>query len=144
MSDAPASPEPESPARRDRPRPHELHVFRDYIATLVQPEFRPIFGSVMVVLFVGTFVFRALEDWSIIDSLYFSVVTLATIGYGDLTPTSDVAKLFSIAYIFVGVGILGVFISAVSRASMQRTLERKERLSSKRTAEREKHLEHDL
>jgi voltage-gated potassium channel len=125
-------------------RSRGLFVFRDFFATLLQPEFRPIFGSVVIVLTVGTLVFRWLEGWSLLDSLYFSVVTLATIGYGDLTPTTDTAKLFSIVYILVGVGILGVFISAVSRASMQRTLERNERLASQRAEAREKQLEHDL
>jgi hypothetical protein len=119
-------------------------VFRDFFATLLQPEFRPIFGSAVIVLTVGTLVFRELEGWSLLDSLYFSVVTLATVGYGDLTPTTDVAKLFSIIYIFVGVGILGVFISTVSRASMQRTIERKERRAAGRTAAREEHLEQEL
>jgi hypothetical protein len=143
MSEMPA-PSHQSPERRERSRSRGLYVFRDFFATLLQPEFRPIFGSVVIVLTVGTLVFRRLEGWSVIDSLYFSVVTLATIGYGDLTPTTDTAKLFSIVYILVGVGILGVFISAVSHASMQRTLERNERLASRRTEAREKQLEHDL
>jgi len=140
MSDTP-TPAPHSSNFRDRPR--GLRVFRDYIETLLQPEFRPIFGSVLVVLTVGTLVFKQLEGWSLIDSLYFSVVTLATVGYGDLTPSTDTAKLFSIFYIFVGVGILGVFISTISHASMERTLERKEQFASRRAA-REKKLEHEL
>jgi voltage-gated potassium channel len=143
MSEMPA-PSKKSLETRERPRSRGLFVFRDFFATLLQPEFRPIFGSVVIVLTVGTLVFRRLEGWSLLDSLYFSVVTLATIGYGDLTPTTDTAKLFSIVYILVGVGILGVFISAVSRASMQRTLERNERLASQRAEAREKQLEHDL
>ncbi len=143
MSETP-TPSPNSPETRPRPHPRGLRVFRDYIATIMQPEFQPIFGSVIVVLAVGTLVFHQLEDWSLVDSLYFSVVTLATIGYGDLTPTTDTAKLFSILYIFVGVGILGVFISAVSHASMQRTLERQEQHTNRRIAAREKHLEREL
>ncbi len=143
MSDTP-TPSTKAPASRDRPSPGGLFVFRDFFATLLQPEFRPIFGSVLIVLTVGTLVFRALEGWSLLDSLYFCVVTLATIGYGDLTPTTDAAKLFSIIYIIVGVGILGVFISTVSRASMQRTLERRERRAAARTAAREERLEHEL
>jgi voltage-gated potassium channel len=131
-------------APHERPHPRGLHVFRDFFETLLQPEFRPIFGSVLVVLTIGTLVFRTLEGWGLIDSLYFSVVTLATIGYGDLTPTTSTAKLFSILYIFVGVGILGVFISTVSHASMQRTLERQEQYASQRTAEREKQLEREI
>ena len=139
-----SAPAPQVPEPRERPHPRGLRVFRDYIATLMQPEFRPIFGSVLVVLTVGTLVFRRLEGWSLLDSLYFSVVTLATVGYGDLAPSTSTAKIFSIFYIFVGVGILGVFISAVLHASMQRTIERQEQHANRRTAAREKRLEHEL
>ncbi len=143
MSD-PSTSSPHETELREPPRPHGLRVFRDYIETLLMPEFRPIFGSVLVVLIVGTVIFNHFENWGWIDSLYFSVVTLATVGYGDLTPTTDTAKLFSILYIFVGVGILGVFISTISHASMQRTLERKEQYANRKAAARDKQLEHDL
>ena len=133
------APSPTPNVRRGAPR-----VFADYLHTIVQPEFRPIFASVLVVLAVGTIIFRWLEGWSVVDSLYFSVVTLATIGYGDLTPTTDLAKLFSVLYIIVGVGILGVFISAVSHASMQRTLERQEQRANRRLANRVEALEQEL
>lgn len=138
------TPSAESSELREPPRPRGLRVFRDYIETLLEPEFRPIFGSVLVVLTVGTLVFNYLEHWGLVDSLYFSVVTLATVGYGDLTPTTDTAKLFSILYIFVGVGILGVFISTISHASMQRTLERQEKYANRKVADRDKKLEQDL
>lgn len=143
MSNSPDS-SPPSAVPREHHRPDEFRVFRDFFATLVRPEFRPILGSVIVVLAVGTVAFHHLEHWSYVDSLYFCVVTLATIGYGDLTPTTTTAKLFSIIYVIGGVGILGVFISAVARASMQRTLERRERHVDRNIANQEKHLEHEL
>lgn len=124
MSDVPTP--SAKPTKRERARSRDVRVFRDYFDTLWQPEFRPIFLSVLIVLFIGTMVFHELEDWSLLNSLYFSVVTLATIGYGDLHPTNDASKLFAILYIFIGVGTLGVFISAVSRASLRRSLDRKE------------------
>jgi voltage-gated potassium channel Kch len=58
---------------------------------------------------VGTVVYSALEGWSVVDSLYFSVVALATVGFGDLVPTTDVGKLFTVGYIITGIGILAAF-----------------------------------
>ena len=66
-------------------------------------------------LAVGTVAYSALEGWSLVDSLYFSVVTLATVGFGDLTPTTDVAKLFTVGYILIGLGILAAFVSELTK-----------------------------
>ena len=52
---------------------------------------------------IGTLVFHRLEDWNWIESLYFSVVTLTTVGYGDLHPTNDASRLFTVFYILIGV-----------------------------------------
>ena len=57
-------------------------------------------------------IFSLLEDWSIVDSLYFSVVTATTVGFGDLTPSTDGAKLFTIVYIISGISIIGKFLDA--------------------------------
>ena len=41
------------------------------------------------------------------DALYFSVTTLTTVGLGDLAPKTAPGKLFTVLYIFVGLGIVG-------------------------------------
>ncbi|KAL0442561.1 UNVERIFIED_CONTAM: Two-pore potassium channel 3 [Sesamum latifolium] len=43
--------------------------------------------------------FRAIETNSVVDALYFCIVTMCTIGYGDITPDSTSTKLFSIAFV---------------------------------------------
>lgn len=125
MSDR-TTPQQQSAANHGRPRPRDVRLLRDYVQTMLDPEFRPVFLLVVGILAIGTTVYSVLEDWSVLNAFYFSVVTLATIGYGDLTPTNDASKLFTIVYIFVGVGTLGVFISAVSRASLRRSMERRQ------------------
>ena len=96
-------------ARRDR------RLFRPIRAVFHDPEGKVILGSVAVLLAVGTIVYSILEGWSLLDSLYFSVVTLATVGYGDLHPTTDPAKLFTIGYILTGIGIVAAFASEVAK-----------------------------
>ena len=67
---------------------------------------RPIFIWAGAVLLVGTLAYHWLEGWSYLDALYFCVITLATVGYGDLTPTTPIAKVFTIFYVINGVVIL--------------------------------------
>ncbi|MBI2448890.1 two pore domain potassium channel family protein [Candidatus Pacearchaeota archaeon] len=60
---------------------------------------------IIIVLFIGTIFYHYIEGWSYLDSLYFSAATITTVGYGDFTPRTDLGKLFTIFYIFIGVGI---------------------------------------
>jgi voltage-gated potassium channel Kch len=57
-----------------------------------------------VFIFLGSTFYHFKEGWDWLDSIYFSVVTLATVGYGDFTPQTDVGKIFTMFYVFVGVG----------------------------------------
>ncbi len=58
-----------------------------------------------MILLIGSCIFYTrIENWSIIDPLYFSVMTMVTIGYGDLVPTSDLSKIFTIIYTFLSTG----------------------------------------
>ena len=77
----------------------------------------------ITVVTVGTVVFHLLEKWSWIDSFYFTIITLATIGYGDLVPTTPVGKLVTVIFVIVGVGIFLGFLNKM----MERRVERRER-----------------
>ena len=82
-------------------------------------------ASAVALVLVGTVVFSLLEDWSIVDSFYFSVVTATTVGFGDITPDTDAAKLFSVLYIVVGIAIVGTFLDArLKRHSAERVAAR--------------------
>lgn len=74
------------------------------------PEFRGLFSLVLTVLAGGTLFYRSVEGWSALDAAYFSVMTLTTVGYGDLTPTTPLSKVFTMAYVVVGIGLLLAFI----------------------------------
>jgi voltage-gated potassium channel len=57
----------------------------------------------------GTFGFMVIEKKSLIDSAYFVVVTMATVGYGDIHPITQSGKIFTIILVIMGVGtFLGV------------------------------------
>ena len=58
-------------------------------------------------LAIGCAFFSWSEDWSWDDALYFSIVTMTTVGYGDLVPTTDASKIFAIFYIIFGAPAMG-------------------------------------
>jgi voltage-gated potassium channel len=72
----------------------------------------PLFWAMSTLIF-GAFVFHWLEGWSYLDALYFCVITLATIGFGDLTPTTPLAKAFTILYAINGIAILLALIDRI-------------------------------
>ena len=74
----------------------------------------PFVAAALVV--TGTIFYWRTEDWTIIQALYFSVVTLTTVGYGDLHPTSAGTQIFTIIYILTG---LGVFIALLASVAEQ-------------------------
>eukprot|EP00698_Gefionella_okellyi_P024859 TRINITY_DN888_c0_g1_i1.p1 TRINITY_DN888_c0_g1~~TRINITY_DN888_c0_g1_i1.p1 ORF type:complete len:555 (+),score=30.51 TRINITY_DN888_c0_g1_i1:1082-2746(+) len=53
---------------------------------------------------LGAFAFHALEGWSYGDSVYYSIVTLSTIGYGDFAPVTFHGRLFFIFFVLLQMG----------------------------------------
>jgi hypothetical protein len=64
---------------------------------------------------MGTIVDTLLEGWSPLDPRSIPLVTLATVGFGGCTPTTDLAKLFTIGSVITGIGILATFVSEIAR-----------------------------
>ena len=63
----------------------------------------------LILLFVGAFVYSHAEGWNYLDSLYFTVVTVTTIGYGDLAPQTDTGKIFTMFFPFIGIAMAFYF-----------------------------------
>ena len=74
--------------------------------------FRYLAGLAILVLAMGTVVYHYIEDWSWVDSFYFSSVALTTVGFGDFTPTTDASKIFTVFYIFSGISLVGGVLNA--------------------------------
>jgi len=79
------------------------------------PEGKIILAWAITQVVISTVAYMWLEGWSLVDALYFSVVTLATVGFGDLHPTTDAAKLFTVLYILAGLGVIAAFISELTK-----------------------------
>ena len=83
----------------------------------------------------GTIFYWRVEDWTIVQSLYFCIVTLTTVGFGDLAPTSSGAQIFTIFYILTGIGVFVALLASVAQqyiAQKSETPSARERLNARR------------
>jgi len=69
-------------------------------------------------LIVGTVFYALVEGWGVIDAVYFSAMSLATVGYGDLVPETPEGKLFTVVYVLAGIGILVSFFTALTAKTL--------------------------
>lgn len=77
-----------------------------FLDVLFNRQTRSIFVYATIVIGVGAALYHWLEGWDWLDSIYFVVITLTTIGYGDLHPTTPATKIITIFYGLNGVIML--------------------------------------
>jgi len=81
----------------------------DSVASHTRREIFVILLIFIIIYVIGVLFYRFVEDLRWVDAIYFTTVTLTTLGYGEITPQTDIAKLFTSVYAFLGVGLfLGV------------------------------------
>jgi voltage-gated potassium channel len=71
------------------------------------------------VLLIGTLWYSLVEGWSWEDAAYMTVITLATVGYGETHPLGSRGRLFTIALILLGVVNIGYIVNRFTEAIIQ-------------------------
>lgn len=76
---------------------------------------------------LGTVIFHSLEEWTWIQSFYFTVVTISTVGYGDVVPTNDTTRIVVSFFILIGVavgaGIISLYGSSIVKKRVTKRLD---------------------
>jgi len=82
-----------------------------------------------IVIMIGSLGFSHFEGWPLLDSIYFTVVFLSTIGLGDLHPATEEGKIFATFIAISGVGLVAYSVGQFSRImvnmEIQKTLGRR-------------------
>lgn len=90
--------------------------FRAIARAWSDPLFRSTLALTVALLISGTAFYTTVERLTPLDALYLSVMTLTTVGYGDVHPVTAAGKVFTMVYVFVGVGVLVAFVTRLAQA----------------------------
>lgn len=77
-----------------------------------------LFG-LLIIIIVGTLGYHVIEGWNLLESLYTTIQTISTVGYGDYTPQTGEGKLFTIILIIFGVGTMLYTVGMLAEAMVE-------------------------
>jgi voltage-gated potassium channel len=117
--------EPTEPTRPIKQVEKEIGYYRPVrslfmLDILRDSDSRPVLGWALLTLLLGTLVYHWIEGWNFLDSLYFCVISLATIGFGDFVPTTPFGRAFTIIYVINGIAILLALFDRIRIVRSQR------------------------
>jgi voltage-gated potassium channel len=83
---------------------------------------KELIGGVIAIIFIfllGTLWYKFIEGWNWLDSIYMTVITLASVGYGETRPLGDRGRIFTIILIGLGIIIIGYIVNRFTEAIIQ-------------------------
>ncbi|RME75416.1 MAG: potassium channel protein [Chloroflexi bacterium] len=69
-------------------------------------------GLSALVIILGTAGYMVIEGWTLVDSLYMTIITMTTIGYGEVKPLSPLGRFYTIGLIIIGVATASYALTA--------------------------------
>lgn len=94
-------------------------IWRAFVSAFTDTKVRMLLLlTFMVVALAATF-YHFQEGWGWIDAFYFAVITISTVGYGDFSPQTPIGKLFTIAYLLVGIGLFVITTASFAEHTLK-------------------------
>ena len=78
----------------------------------------------VAILVLGTVGYMLLEKWSALEGLYMTIITVATIGYGEIRPLSPAGRILTLFIIVFGVGNSAYLIGQLTKAMVEGSLQK--------------------
>lgn len=75
----------------------------------------------VIILLGGVFGYRFVADYSWVDAMYMTVITITTVGFGEVSPLTPEAKIFTIILILLSVVIVGFALTVISEYIISRS-----------------------
>ena len=72
-----------------------------------------------LVLLIGTAGYVVIEGWQILDAIYMTVITITTVGYGEVRTVSPTGRVFTLALICMGMGIIAYTLGMVAQVMVE-------------------------
>ncbi len=73
----------------------------------------------LTIVITGTLGYTLIEGWPLLDSLYMTVITITTVGYGETRELSEIGRFFTIGFIISSVGIVAYLATRVARGVVE-------------------------
>jgi voltage-gated potassium channel len=90
----------------------------------------------VIMIVIGTVGYALIEGWSLVEALYATIITITTVGYGDMVPTTAGGRLFAIIFTLIAIGAVGYSLSGLAAGIIERSQGRRAEAIRKRQMKR--------